>query len=76
MGVMFCARREEVRVAIAPYLRRICCGRECRLPIHRDEKPTSLTTSQTAPNTMSTAPTTNLDISVSASPREAETEIR
>ncbi|XP_033630594.1 uncharacterized protein LOC117292594 [Asterias rubens] len=76
VGVMFCARREEVRVAIAPYLRRICCGRECRLPIHRDEKPTSLTTSQTAPNTMSTAPTTNLDISVSASPREAETEIR
>ncbi|XP_071797061.1 uncharacterized protein [Asterias amurensis] len=76
VGVMFCARREEVRVAIAPYLRRICCGRECRLPIHRDEKPTSLTTSQTAPITMSTAPTTNLDISVSASPREAETEIR
>ncbi|XP_071793327.1 adhesion G-protein coupled receptor G7-like [Asterias amurensis] len=70
------ARREEVRVAIAPYLRRICCGRECRLPIHRDEKPTSLTTSQTAPITMSTAPTTNLDISVSAAPREAETEIR
>ncbi|XP_071797060.1 uncharacterized protein [Asterias amurensis] len=76
VGVMFCARREEVRVAIAPYLRRICCGRECRLPIHRDEKPTSLTTSQTAPTTMSTVPTTNLDISVSASPREAETEIR
>ncbi|XP_033630633.1 adhesion G-protein coupled receptor G4-like isoform X2 [Asterias rubens] len=51
--VMFCARREEVRAAVAPYLKRICCCRVCQAPELHPDRSYDLPTSQTALGTSS-----------------------
>ncbi|XP_038051801.1 adhesion G-protein coupled receptor G6-like isoform X3 [Patiria miniata] len=63
--IMFCARREEVRTALAPYMKRICCGRECRLPtLHPEKSNESELVSATAHTQPSTGQTAEVEISV------------
>ncbi len=67
VGVMFCARREEVRTALGPYFRRVCCGRECRLPKLQSSRSYDFTkASQSPPTSPSSIPTASFDISVTA----------
>ncbi|XP_033629974.1 adhesion G-protein coupled receptor G2-like [Asterias rubens] len=68
--VMFCARREEVRAAVAPYLRRICCCRVCQAPELHPDRSYDLPTSQTALGT-SSINTASLDLSVSVAVEES-----
>ncbi|XP_071797059.1 uncharacterized protein [Asterias amurensis] len=68
--VMFCARREEVRAAVAPYLRRICCCRVCQAPEFHPDRSYDLPTSQTALGT-SSINTASLDLSVSVAVEES-----
>ncbi|XP_038044139.1 adhesion G-protein coupled receptor G6-like [Patiria miniata] len=64
--IMFCARREEVRTALAPYMKRICCGRECRLPtLHPEKSNESELVSATAHTSPSAGQTADMEISVS-----------
>ncbi|XP_022106250.1 adhesion G-protein coupled receptor G2-like [Acanthaster planci] len=63
--ILFCVRREEVRTALSPYMRRICCGRECHLPIMHPDKPTDAEmVSTTAHTQQSSGPTADLDMSI------------
>ncbi|XP_038052771.1 adhesion G-protein coupled receptor G2-like [Patiria miniata] len=61
--IMFCVRREEVRVALAPYVRRIRC---CHPPARASQKQSydlpEISQSATSPSSVHTA---ELDISVS-----------
>ncbi|XP_022088889.1 uncharacterized protein LOC110978300 isoform X3 [Acanthaster planci] len=63
--ILFCVRREEVRTALAPYMRRICCGRECHLPMMHPDKSTDAEMVSTAAHTQqSSGPSANLDMSI------------
>ncbi|XP_038051560.1 adhesion G-protein coupled receptor G6-like isoform X2 [Patiria miniata] len=63
--IMFCARREEVRTALAPYMKRICCGHECRLPtLHPEKSNESEMVSATAHTLPSAGQTAEVEISV------------
>ena len=61
--IMFCLRREEVRAAVAPYLRRLRC---CEVPARPGQKQSynlpEISVSATSPSNIHTA---ELDISVS-----------
>ncbi|XP_071797063.1 uncharacterized protein [Asterias amurensis] len=71
--VMFCARREEVRAAVAPYLKRICCCRACKVPVLHPNRSYDLPTSQTAqPLSINTA---SLDLSVSVAVEESRVKL-
>ncbi|XP_071797065.1 adhesion G-protein coupled receptor G7-like isoform X2 [Asterias amurensis] len=71
--VMFCARREEVRAAVAPYLKRICCCRACKVPVLHPNKSYDLPTSQTAqPLSINTA---SLELSVSVAVEESREKL-
>ncbi|XP_033640186.1 low-density lipoprotein receptor-related protein 2-like isoform X3 [Asterias rubens] len=66
--IMFCIRREEVRTAMEPYWRRICCGRTCSLPVFISDttKDVELVTSTSPPNSPSSiSDTAQFDLSVS-----------
>ncbi|XP_071804174.1 uncharacterized protein [Asterias amurensis] len=66
--IMFCIRREEVRTAMEPYWRRICCGRTCTLPVFISDKTqdVELVTSTSPPNSPSSiSDTAQFDLSVS-----------
>ncbi|XP_038051558.1 hyalin-like [Patiria miniata] len=63
--IMFCARREEVRTTLAPYMKRICCGHECRLPtLHPEKSNESEMVSATAHTLPSAGQTADMEISV------------
>ncbi|XP_038051797.1 adhesion G-protein coupled receptor G6-like [Patiria miniata] len=65
--IMFCVRREEVRTALAPYMKRICCGRTCDLqvPWRKDRSPNMPMLSESVPTSPLTAQTAEIDMSVS-----------
>ncbi|XP_038058173.1 uncharacterized protein LOC119729609 isoform X2 [Patiria miniata] len=66
--IMFCVRREEVRTALAPYMKRLCCSRTCDVQVpwkkNRANDPPML--SESVPSSpSSTAHTAEFDMSVS-----------
>ncbi|XP_038059975.1 uncharacterized protein LOC119730971 isoform X2 [Patiria miniata] len=65
--IMFCVRREEVRTALAPYMKRLCCGRTCdiQVPWKKDRSYDLPILSESVPSSQSTAHTAEVDMSVS-----------
>ncbi|XP_022088720.1 uncharacterized protein LOC110978214 isoform X2 [Acanthaster planci] len=65
--IMFCVRREEVRTALAPYMKRICCGRTCHLGVPwKQERSYDLQlVSESVPSSPSSVHTGAFDLSVS-----------
>ncbi|XP_038051809.1 uncharacterized protein LOC119724704 [Patiria miniata] len=65
--IMFCVRREEVRTALAPYMKRLCCGRTCdiQVPWKKDRSYDLPMMSESVPSSPSTAHTAEFDMSVS-----------
>ncbi|XP_033640242.1 uncharacterized protein LOC117300656 [Asterias rubens] len=71
--IMFCFRREEVRTAMEPCWRRICCGRTCKLPAFHSDKTHKMegVTSSTGLNSPTSANSTaqyEMSMSLSAAP--------
>ncbi len=66
--IMFCIRREEVRTAMEPYIRRICCDRIYHLPVFGAKKTHEMeTVTSSEPNSpLSVNNTAQFDISMSA----------
>ncbi|XP_022106239.1 adhesion G protein-coupled receptor A2-like isoform X2 [Acanthaster planci] len=65
--IMFCVRREEVRTGIAPYMKRLCCGRDCSMPeLHPSRSyDVALVLSSASESSTSNTPGTKIDTSVS-----------
>ncbi|XP_038051570.1 uncharacterized protein LOC119724542 [Patiria miniata] len=64
--ILFCVRREEVRTALAPYMKRLCCGRTCDVQVPwKKNRSYDLPMSESVPSSPSTAHTAELDMSVS-----------
>ncbi|XP_038077322.1 adhesion G-protein coupled receptor G6-like [Patiria miniata] len=63
--IMFCARREEVRDAFAPYMKRICCGRELHLPKRSYDVALVSSTASQSISSPSSSVVTKFDVSAS-----------
>ncbi|XP_038047601.1 adhesion G-protein coupled receptor G6-like [Patiria miniata] len=63
--LMFCARREEVRDALAPFTKRICCGRELHMPKRSYDVALVSSTASPSITSPSSSVVTKFDVSAS-----------